>query len=128
MSDVPPRGREAVETAAMDAIADAEPVTDDADEPADEPADDRLSATEDTRPDREEIHSRCPALRIDAGDRKTRSVEMLVIEAELAADGKELDNPATPISEQVGEAFRERLDGTDLVPAWTRPWEGSDDA
>ena len=127
MSDAPPRGREAVETARMDAIADAEPVTDDADEPADEPADDRLSPTEDTRPDREEIHSRCPALRIDAGRRKTRSVEMLVIEAELAADGNELGNPATPISERVGEAFVERIEDTDLVPAWTRPWEVADD-
>ena len=124
MSDAPPRGREAVETADMDAIAAAEPVTDGAD--ADEehaPADDRLSPTEDTRPDHEEMRDRCPPLRIDAGRRKTKSVDLLVTEAELAAEGKQLGNPATPISERVGEAFAERIEDTDLVPAWTRPWE-----
>ena len=128
MSDAPPRGREAVETADMDAIAAAEPVTDDADDPADEPADDRLSPTEDTRPDHDEMRDRCPPLRIDAGRRKTKSVDLLVTEAELAADGVALGNPATPISEHVGEAFAERIDDTDLVPAWTRPWEVDDDA
>ena len=123
MSDVPPRGREAVETADMDAIDDAEPVTDD----ADKPADDRVSAAEYTRPDHEEMRERCPLLRIGPGRRKTRSVEMLVIEAELAAEGKVFTNPATPISERVGEAFAERIEDTDLVPAWTRPWEVDDD-
>jgi len=128
MSDAPPHGRDAVETADMDAIDAAEPVTDDADEPADTPADDRLSPTEYTRPDHEEMRERCPLLRIGPGRRKTRSVEMLVIEAELAAEGKEFANPATPISERVGEAFAERIEDTDLVPAWTRPWEVEDDA
>jgi len=92
------------------------------------PADDRLSPTEYTRPDHEEMRERCPLLRIGPGRRKTRSVEMLVIEAELAAEGKEFANPATPISERVGEAFAERIEDTDLVPAWTRPWEVEDDA
>ena len=127
MSDAPPRGREAVETADMDPIDADEPVTDDVDEPADTPADDRVSAAEYTRPDHEEMRERCPLLRIGPGRRKTRSVEMLVIEAELAAEGKEFTNPATPISERVGEAFAERIEDTDLVPAWTRPWEVDDD-
>jgi len=129
MSDAPPGGREAVETADMDAIAAAEAVTDDADAVEEHAAaDDRLSPTEYTRPDHEEMRERCPLLRIGPGRRKTRSVEMLVIEAELAAEGKEFANPATPISERVGEAFAERIEDTDLVPAWTRPWEVEDDA
>ena len=54
------------------------------------------------------------------------SVWMMVVEAELAClEGKELDNPAKPISESVGEQLLERLEkhDEDLVPAWTRPWE-----
>jgi len=53
------------------------------------------------------------------------SLDRLVIEAELACDGVALDNPAKPMSEEVGQAFLERLDNheDDLVPAWTRPWE-----
>ena len=68
-------------------------------------------------------------INITPGDRKTDSVWMLVVEAELVGDGKELDNPAKPTTENVGETFRERLDehDDDLVPAWTRPWEVSDE-
>jgi len=60
---------------------------------------------------------------IDVGRRRTSNIEMLVIEAELVADGHEPDNPAIPVNTETGETFRERIDGTDLVPAWTRPWE-----
>ena len=66
----------------------------------------------------------------EPGDRKTDDPRLLVIEAELAClDGKALGNPAKPTTENVGETFKERLDEheEDLVPAWTRPWEVSDD-
>jgi hypothetical protein len=53
----------------------------------------------------------------------------MIIEAELVADGHEPDNPAVPVSVEAGEKLRERLDEheDDLVPAWTRPWEGADE-
>jgi len=59
------------------------------------------------------------------GRRRTSDVEMLVIEAELVADGHEPDNPAIPVDEETGETLRDRLASheDDLVPAWTRPWE-----
>jgi len=64
---------------------------------------------------------------MEPGDRKTDNVELLVIEAELVADGHEPDNPAKPRTEGVGERFRDRLAERDgLVPAWTRPWEHDD--
>jgi len=68
-------------------------------------------------------HDPLSAVEMAPGDRRTDNVEMLVVEAELVGDGAELDNPAKPRTESVGEQFRERLDETDLVPAWTRPWE-----
>jgi len=60
------------------------------------------------------------------GRRRTDNVAMLVTEAEMVADGHEPDNPAIPTTEAVGEQLRERLNehADDLVPAWTRPWEG----
>ena len=69
------------------------------------------------------------AIEMTPGDRRTDSVRMLVVEAELAAEGTQLDNPAKPTTQNVGETFQERLDehDDDLVPAWTRPWEVSDD-
>jgi len=53
---------------------------------------------------------------------------MLVIEAELVADGHEPDNPAIPVDEETGETLRDRLASheDDLVPAWTRPWEDAE--
>ena len=66
------------------------------------------------------------SIEMTPGDRRTDNVEMLVVEAELVDGGAELDNPAKPRTEGVGEQFRERLDETDLVPAWTRPWEGAE--
>jgi len=63
------------------------------------------------------------------GVRRTSHLEILVVEAELAADGVALGNPAKPTTEAIGEQLFERLEGHDdeLVPAWTRPWtEGGD--
>jgi hypothetical protein len=59
------------------------------------------------------------------GDRLTDSVELLRIEASLACeDGTQLDNPAKPRTEAVGERFFENvIQDSELVPAWTRPWE-----
>ena len=57
------------------------------------------------------------------GPRRTDNVEMLVIEAEMVAEGHEPDNPAQPLGTATAEAFAERIDGTDLEPAWLRPWE-----
>lgn len=67
-----------------------------------------------------------PGARKASGD---RGVERMIIEAELVADGHEPDNPAIPASVETGEKLRERLDEheDDLVPAWTRPWEGADE-
>jgi len=67
----------------------------------------------------------------EPGDRYTENVELLVIEAELVADGHEPDNPAKipEYADGTAERFAERLDehDEDLVPAWTRPWEGADE-
>ena len=68
------------------------------------------------------------AINMTPGARQTGNIEMLVIEAELVAEGKQLDNPAKPVDMETGEAFAERLEQheEDLVPAWTRPWEGDE--
>ena len=59
------------------------------------------------------------------GARRTRSIERLVTEAKMVAeDDWRPDNPSVPVSVEIGEAFRERIEDDDeLVPAWTRPWE-----
>lgn len=51
------------------------------------------------------------------GRRKTGDVELLLIEARLAADGKELGNPAFPINGEIADQFHERL-SDDMNPAW----------
>ena len=78
--------------------------------------------------ERELSRERLSSISTEPGDRYTESVEMLVIEAELAClEGKELDNPAKipDYADGTAEAFAERLEqhAEDLVPAWTRPWE-----
>lgn len=78
--------------------------------------------------ERELSRKRLSSISTEPGDRYTESVEMLVIEAELAClEGKELDNPAKipDYADGTAEAFAERLEqhDEDLVPAWTRPWE-----
>lgn len=79
--------------------------------------------------EREQAHDPLANITMEPGRRKTDNVELLVIEAELVADGHEPDNPAVPVSVEAGEKLRERLDEheDDLVPAWTRPWEGADE-
>jgi hypothetical protein len=82
--------------------------------------------------EREQAHDPLSSITMAPGDRVAGpdSVDMLVVEAELAClEGKELDNPATPMTAAVGEELFERLDDhdEDLVPAWTRPWEGNDE-
>lgn len=52
------------------------------------------------------------------GERRTNSVEMLRIEAEFAAEGKEIDNPAKPASGEIAKEAVELLEDRDLVPAW----------
>ena len=78
--------------------------------------------------ERERKRDGLSSIQTKPGDRRTDRVWMLVVEAELVAEGKELGNPAKPTTENVGETFKERLDehDDDLVPAWTRPWEGDE--
>ena len=96
-------------------------------EPPERPA--PKETDEEIAAERERRQHGLSGINITPGDRKTDSVWMLVVEAELVGDGKELDNPAKPTTENVGETFRERLGEheEDLVPAWTRPWEVSGD-
>jgi hypothetical protein len=68
----------------------------------------------------------------EPGDRYSENVELLIIEAELACvEGKALANPAKipAYADNVAERFTEALENHehDLVPAWTRPWEGDDE-
>ena len=74
--------------------------------------------------ERERHEKRLSSITMEPGDRKTDSTKLLRIEAELVCEeGKQLDNPAKPRTESVGESFFEEIEDTDLVPAWTRPWE-----
>lgn len=51
------------------------------------------------------------------GIRKTGNIEILLIEARMAANGKELGNPAFPVSPEVADAVVARLeDGVE--PGW----------
>lgn len=51
------------------------------------------------------------------GRRKSSDVDLLLLEAELAADGKDLGNPAFPTSEDVATQVHDRLP-EDVRPAW----------
>ena len=51
------------------------------------------------------------------GRRTSSNIELLMIEAELVGEGKELDNPAIP-SDKVIETVLDRIDSRDLQPAW----------
>jgi hypothetical protein len=95
-------------------------------ESAAEPDDEIDAERDDDADDEETTISYEPGARKASGD---RGVERMVIEAELVADGHEPDNPAIPASVETGEQLRERLEQheEDLVPAWTRPWEGDDE-
>ena len=54
---------------------------------------------------------------IPAGRRTSGDVELLVIEAELVAEGKDLENPARPDSPDVVDEVMARLDEGQR-PAW----------
>ena len=56
-------------------------------------------------------------LSIPAGPRTSSNVDLLVIEAELVAEGKELENPARPDSPDVVDEVMARLDEGQR-PAW----------
>jgi len=96
-------------------------------EPADELSDDPSGDDEIDASPAQRRESLSEVITMEPGRRKTGNVELLEIEAELVADGHEPDNPAIPVDTDTGEAFRERIEDTDLVPAWTRPWEVTDD-
>lgn len=51
------------------------------------------------------------------GRRKTGDLEILLIEAQLAAEGKDLGNPAFPINGEIADQLHERLPD-DMNPAW----------
>lgn len=51
------------------------------------------------------------------GRRKSGNVDLLVTEAEMAADGIELNNPAFPTYGEIAEQVHERL-GEGVDPAW----------
>ena len=51
------------------------------------------------------------------GDRTSDDVSLLVLEAELLADGVQLDNPARPATADVAEDVLARLDDG-VRPAW----------
>jgi hypothetical protein len=48
----------------------------------------------------------------------TGDVGMLVMEAELLADGVDLENPHIPADEETLEQARQRIETNDLTPAW----------
>lgn len=59
-----------------------------------------------------------PLAEIPAGRRTSGNVELLVIEAELVADGKQLDNPARPDSADVVDELMAKLEPRGLRPAY----------
>jgi len=56
-------------------------------------------------------------LALSPGLRVTSSIERLVIEAELVAEGADLDNPAIP-GQNTREDAISRIESKDLEPAW----------
>ena len=52
------------------------------------------------------------------GPRRTNSVEHLRIEAELADEGNEPENPAKPANSEVAKQAIELMEERDLTPAW----------
>lgn len=66
-----------------------------------------------------------------SGPRETTNIELLIIEAEIAAEeGEEVANPAYPKNDKTERRARTRLDEKDLSPAWedadTGPGGGDD--
>lgn len=59
-----------------------------------------------------------PLAEIPAGRRTSGNIELLVIEAELAADGVDLDNPARPDGPDVVDELMSKLEPKGLRPAY----------
>ena len=59
-----------------------------------------------------------PLAEIPAGRRTSGNIELLVIEAELAADGVDLDNPARPDGPDVVDELMAKLEPKALRPAY----------
>lgn len=55
-----------------------------------------------------------------SGPSTTDNVEMLVIEAKLAEEGKDLPNPHIPIGMDTLEEAKNRIEAKDLTPAWAQ--------
>lgn len=53
-----------------------------------------------------------------AGPSTTGDIEMLRIEAELVADGKDLDNPHVPVNDDVRARAVDAIESEGLTPAW----------
>ena len=51
------------------------------------------------------------------GRRTSSSLDLLIIEAELVAEGKRVENPAIP-GDEIFEDVLQRLEGRGLEPAW----------
>lgn len=54
------------------------------------------------------------------GPSTTGDVDMLVLEAEMMANGRDLDNPHIPSTVAVKDEALERLADQDLEPAWSQ--------
>jgi hypothetical protein len=52
------------------------------------------------------------------GPSTTSDINMLVLEAEMIDNGRELDNPHIPVSEDVRQDALARLDDDGLEPGW----------
>jgi hypothetical protein len=93
------------------------------------PARDDAATPAESSPPRERSDTRqIGTVTAEPGARRTSNVEMLVIEAQLVADGHEPDNPAVPVAGSgAAEEFHERVEGTELEPAWMRPWQDGGD-
>jgi len=48
----------------------------------------------------------------------TGDVDLIVLEAEMAAEGRDMTNPHIPISTEVLQQARDRLSDAGLTPAW----------
>jgi len=48
----------------------------------------------------------------------TGDVDLIVLEAEMKSEGREMENPHIPINERVLDKATERLAQADLTPAW----------
>lgn len=57
-------------------------------------------------------------LDVPAGRRTTGDIDILVIEAELVAEGKDVENPAIPADTDVAREAAERIVERGMEPQW----------